>query len=377
MKLLYLTIWDFQKGLSDGVVKKILQYIKAFEDNGFEVDYTYYMGNERKLYFHKENKDIAIGKSAYIKGIDLRRIVKNFVRENRYEYVYIRNMGRIDKGIIAILRIIYKNGGKIFYEFPTFPYEYESKSIQFRLDMLIDRIYRKKMKPYIERVITYSEDKFIYGIQTISIMNGIAVKDIKRVSGERKDTDKIHVLAVARMQPYDGYEKVIRGMAEYLAAGGRKIQVHFVGDGPEKENYVKLSDDLKLDAVIRFYDSLCGAKLDEMYEMADMTLEVFGRGKQGIKVSSSLKSRESVARGLPIITGCKIDMFQKSLFPYVIQFSEDENVVDMFRVEQFYETITQNKTKEEVAIEIRQFAEENVDLSKTLQPIWRCIKGIE
>ena len=253
----------------------------------------------------------------------------------------------------------------------------ESNSMRFKLDMIIDRKYRKKMKPYINYIITYSDNAFIYGIPTIPIMNGIVVNDIKRVSGRKKDKNIIHILAVALMQPYNGYEKVIRGMATYRALGGEKIQLHFVGDGPEKNMYVKLSNDLKLNDVIKFYGLMQGSDLDKIYEMSDMTLEVFERKKQGIKISSTLKSRESIARGLPVITGSKIDIFQKVYFPYVIEFSADESEIDMFKIEHFYESIMQNRSKVDLAIEIRRYAEENIDLIKILRPVLDCMRGME
>jgi hypothetical protein len=103
--------------------------------------------------------------------------------------------------------------------------------------------------------------------------------------------------------------------------------------------------------------------------MADMTLVDFGAYRQGIYVTSALKSRESLAKGLPMVTACKIDVCEKIPFEYVLEYPNDGSDVDIFKIEKFYDEKIKVKGKLNVASEIRQYAKDNVEMSKTFKPV--------
>ncbi len=375
MKILYLTIWNFDKGTSDGVVKKILQQVNTLKKQGYEVDYTSYFDNEKSIYLNSNEETILLGKVKFVKGIELQCIIKKYLKGKVYDWIYVRRMGRIDPWGEAILKLLYEQNSKILYELPTYPYEMLSKDIASKIDIEIDKIYRRRLKKYVERIITYSQHRYIFEIPTINIMNGIDVDGIEIIKNEKRDA-KIHLLAVALMQPSHGYERIIKGMARYVERGGNKIHIHFVGEGPEKCSYQKLVEELGLSDKIEFKTFLSGKELDEMYELADMTLIDFGAYKQGIHLTSALKSRESLAKGLPMITACKIDICEMVPFEYILEFSNDDSDIDMFEVENFYNKIMRGKNKTEIAEEIRMYAKQNVDMSKTMQPVIDYLNGV-
>ena len=62
-----------------------------------------------------------------------------------------------------------KQKGVIKYiEIPTYPYDEEGKeSIKGRVVHFIDVHYRKKLHHYVDRIVTYSKDNFIFNIKTI------------------------------------------------------------------------------------------------------------------------------------------------------------------------------------------------------------------
>ena len=62
MKLLYLTTKDFDKGMNDGVVKKINYHIDFFKKCGYEVDLTYIIQNKKEVHYLSEENDKIIGR---------------------------------------------------------------------------------------------------------------------------------------------------------------------------------------------------------------------------------------------------------------------------------------------------------------------------
>lgn len=296
---------------------------------------------------------------------------KVFERIETPDFLYVRGTQSSNQYIDFFRRIKEKYPScKLIVEIPTYPYDKEVQKCLYPLDLWSRRKYSK----FVDRIVTFSPDEAIFGVPTIQTMNGIIVDDIKMV--EREKTDKIiNLFAVALMYPAHGYERVIRGLANYKTQGGKNIVLHLVGDGPEKPYYMQLSEKLDVNDIVKFYPMMDKDELDDLYEIADIALDVLGVYKKNISVISSLKSREALAKGLPLIAGCKIDVCEKKYFPYMLEFPNDTSDLDLFRVEEFYRTIRSNKSRVELAKEIRQYAKDNLDMSITMKPVMDYIEN--
>lgn len=340
-----------------GVSKKIQMQIAEFQKN-FDIE-------EISVPYQKRNI--------------LRRVydIIPFTMSNKYnfeevyskiespDFLYVRAVWADNQYMDFFKRIKEKYPDcKVIVEIPTYPYDKEVQKCLYLRDLWSRRKYSK----YVDRIATYSNDDIIFNVSTIQLINGINVKDVKMVYEEKKD-EKINLIGVAIMCPSHGYERVIKGLADYKKRGGKKILLHLVGDGPEKKSYMQLAEKLDVNDIVKFYPMMDHTELDDLYEIADMALIDFGAYKVNIYVTSALKSREALAKGLPLVTGCKIDICEKKHFPYVLEFPNDDSDLDLFMVEEFYKTIISDKNKIELAKEIRQFAKENLDMSITMKPI--------
>jgi hypothetical protein len=121
--------------------------------------------------------------------------------------------------------------------------------------------------------------------------------------------------------------------------------------------------------MVQFEHSMSGDPLEKMYETADISLIHFGAYRQNVYLTSALKSRESMAKGLPMMTGCKIDICEQNPFEYILEYPNDNSEVDMFKVESFYDEKIAPKGKLQVAAEIRNYAKDNVDMAIAFKPI--------
>lgn len=261
---------------------------------------------------------------------------------------------------------------KIIIEIYTYPYDKDDFG---RWDAwpfyLKELLYRPKLKKYINRFVTYTEDTEIFGIPTIRTINGVQIDKIEIVKGEYQE-NKITMMAVAYMQSHHGYERLIEGLRQYYQGNEHPytVELLLIGDGPEKPLYESLVQEYQLQEYVRFYPTMSGKQLDEMYDISDIALASFGTYKKGVYTRlSALKTREYLAKGMPIMTGCEIDVLDEH-YPFVKNFPNNAQAVDIMEVVKFYEKIKKEHTdKSTVAKIIRDFAVAHVSMDSAMKPI--------
>lgn len=288
-------------------------------------------------------------------------------------FIYIRRMVA-DRQYLQFLKRLRANypNCKILIELYTYPYDKDEfakwNSWPFYLKELI---YRNRQKKYIDRFVTLTDDKYIFGAPTIKIMNGIDVNAIKTVGGEFVK-DRISLIGVAYMQRHHGYERIIEGLRNYYSSSNPKTEVSLtlVGDGPEKALYQKLVDDYGLEKHVTFYPNTSGAELDELYDKADIGVASLGMYKLGLYGKSSvLKSREYLAKGMLMLLGCPIDVIDDD-YKYAFMAPNDDTPINISGLVDFYNAVCEkHPSKEECAEIIRGFAIKTVDNSIALKPI--------
>lgn len=268
---------------------------------------------------------------------------------------------------------------KIMIELFTYPYDKDDfgkwNAWPFYLKELL---YRPKLKKYVDRFVTYTEDREIFGIPTIRSANGINVESVPQIGGQFQD-GRINLIGVAFMQRHHGYERIIEGLHAYYSSqepSKYRVELRLVGDGPEKPYYQELVCRYQLEEYVHFYPTLSGEKLDELYDSSDIALVSFGMykakffGKMG-----ALKSRECLAKGMPLITGCAIDVLPED-YPYARVFPNDESTVKIEEVVAFYQQVRNRVgSKKELADVIRKYAVEHVSMEAVMKPIIAYIES--
>jgi glycosyltransferase involved in cell wall biosynthesis len=350
-----------------------------------KIDYQVKVFNE---YFNCEKLAIEKEKTNVVKSIIWRLPFGSFGRNyektlnniQNPDFVYIR-FNYTDKRFLKFLKELYQKYPKckIIMEVPTYPYKKDLMQTPSMIPFYYkDCFYNKWLKRYIGRIVTFSDDDEIFGIQTIKSINGIDVASEKIVSPNAHDGNEINLLAVAIFQQHHGYERIIQGMSDYYNNSSiknkREIFLNMVGEGPEKDNYVQLVKKLNLEDKVIFYGNKSGQELDDIYNKSDIAISSLGLYKLGINKLSALKTREYLAKGLPMITGCKVDVLTDE-FPYYIEFENNGSAIKIEKIVEFYDKIYGSVDRNKVIANIRKFAEENVDMKKVMQPIVEYIKS--
>lgn len=370
MKLLYLTTWDFTNEQADGVCKKIRSQISVFENHGYEVDII--LIRKGKVIYRECGKEREIAAVGNVKKTPAYFKMYKTLKNKKYDWIYNR-YGMMDTFYYRVLKRLHQNGARVLIEIPTYPYKGEKpQGILYQLMFWWDEVYTKKLKRITDRIITYSQDKEIFGVPTIEIMNGVDVEAIEPVQKEGKPDNTIDLLMVALMQPYHGYERLLKGLHSYYQNGGtRDIFCHFVGDGPEKHYYEEVTEKLGLRDHVRFYGKKSGIELDQIYNKADIGICSLGRYKNNVYWVSELKAGEYLAKGLPIVIGTETGILRLIDKETYLRVPNDDSALDIKEIIAFYDRIHHVKERKLLAADIREMAKKFIDMKVTLQPI--CI----
>lgn len=369
--MLYITVWDFTNEAANGICKKIRAQIKAFEQNGCHVDYTY-VADGKTFWVHDGEKTCLghNGKLGKLKAYDL---IRHILKDCSYDNAYLR-YALSDFYFIRLLAALKRKQIKAVIEIPTFPYEAENTGkLLDNINFILDRLFRNKMKQYVYRIATFSKDEEIYGMKTLHIKSGVDMDSIAlRRINEEKD---IHLLAVGQMAFWHGWDRLLKGLADYYRGGAkRNVIFHLVGGGEKTlREYRQLVKKLSLEHYVIFHGEKFGKELDEIYDQADIGIESLGWHRMNVAVSSSLKSREYAAKGLPIVTAAKLDAFPAGKYDFILTYPADETNIDIGKIVNFYDMLY-SKTNEhnrmaETAARIREAAERECDIKVTIRPI--------
>lgn len=256
--------------------------------------------------------------------------------------VYIRK-DILDASFIQLLSKIRKQKPeiKIVLEIPTFPYDLEWKNVKDFPMLIKDRIYRKYLHTYIDRIVVYGKEKEVYGIPCINSNNGIDTDKIPvRVPKLHKDK-RIQLLGVAGLAKWHGYDRLLRGLSDYYDRKDDNYEVifHIVGEGAEKKRLKKLANQLKIEKYVIFHGSKKGKELDVLFDGCDIGIGSLGMYRIKMYDGYTLKLREYTARGIPYIYAYNDPLIENADVRYYIKFKNNDSNIDVCSIVDFYQKI--------------------------------------
>jgi len=212
----------------------------------------------------------------------------------------------------------------------------------------------------------------------IGIYNGKNKKFIKirnavdtncyRLKSHTNSKDTIDFIAVAHVKLYHGYDRIIKGLHDYYQNENIKdkkdIRLHIVGTVEKSLNLKKMTEEYDLQEKIIFHGFKTGADLDSVFDVADIGIDAIGmfRRKDCKTFSSSLKSREYMARGLPIIVekGIDFEVENKADLDFVFRTDDNDTPVNINEIVVWFNRI--KSTNEN----IREFAKNFLSWEKEM-----------
>lgn len=235
-RCLFLTNHDLDE--SNGISKKIVSQVKAIEQLG----YTTYLVSIRFIgdsQFSVINGNIfcLLGnrwtKALFRNAIYYNRLY-NFVENKNIQILYIRYTQLADIFFLNFLRRCKKLHCRVYMEIPTYPYDGEFPNNVFRLAFVKfnDRVYRNFFHFYVDRIVTFSTDNQIFGIDCINISNAVDENLIPLVEKNKSNNKNINFIGVANLNFWHGYDRMVEGINNYYNEDhDTNVCFYIVGEG--------------------------------------------------------------------------------------------------------------------------------------------------
>jgi hypothetical protein len=351
------------EALSDhsGISKKIKAQVKGFINNGIEMELSSFSLDDTKNYNYAtrtvNGKVIENFKTNSllnkIQRISCFNKLYEYIQKNKIDFVYIRYVHTASPFFIKFLKKLKENSVKILLEIPTYPYddEYKYASLKQKTFLIVEKFYRKKLRYYVDNIITVQNYNSIFGINTIKIGNGFDLTDIPIVKKDNS-IDSINLIGVASLNIAHGFDRVIKGLCTYYSKPQLKqVYFHIVGDSNTKEanKYKRLVSSCNLTNYVIFHGKRFGKELDLLFNSSDIGIGCLGNHRKKIVEAKSLKNREYCARGIPFIYSEIDEDFDDKSF--VIKAPADESPINIMQIIEFLEINKNDKNK------IREYAE--------------------
>jgi hypothetical protein len=351
MKILFLTYHGFNS--FSGITKKMYAQIKGLRQNGHEVHVCWYAeaedhnwhryidGGSVQNYGHRR---IASIKNKYQFGC-----VYDFCKKNGIELVYARSYINASPFLIHLFRKFKRSGIKSVIEIPTYPYDHEFKSlpIDHKIRLWQDKLFRRSLAKQTNAIVTFSDEKRIFGQRTINISNGIDFDELP-IHKNVDCSQEVHLIAVAEVHLWHGLDRLIEGLGQYYQnkKNKRPVYFHIVGRVWETEMYdtkyatgfathIKKYD---IEDYVIFHDRLFGEELNQVFEKCAFAIGSLARHRSGITNIKTLKNREYACRGIPFIYSENDSDFDNQ--SYILKAPADESPIDIERILHFIDNFS-------------------------------------
>ncbi|MFC5649863.1 glycosyltransferase family 4 protein [Paenibacillus solisilvae] len=380
MKILFIT--SVIKDLSSGVFKKNGWQVKAMRALGHQVSFGYF-DTQDTFVIENEHGQVTTVIPAHSYGFGRRKVmisIKNFMAGKGYELLYSR-WEQYYPLIARTYREIKKTGTKVYLEIPTYPLQEERKNIRQRyfkekryvkwlkhwLYQVISEIGEGRMKDAVDKVVTFMNHKTIWGIPVICLDNGVDVESVPHRTYVPQSSI-IHLIGVGNIADWHGYDRLIRSIKDYYSLEKRDYDVKFtiVGDGISVTSLKRLVTQLNLEQIVQFTGLKHGKELDQLFDHADVAVSSLAEFRRNLETASTLKMKEYVARGIPIIYAYNEMGLTGNEF-FVKQFPNNDSAIDFSEIIQFVLECRENHQK---ILEIREFAVKKYDWKLQIQHVF-------
>ena len=157
----------------------------------------------------------------------------------------------------------------------------------------------------------------------------------------------MHLIGVAEVHYWHGYDRLIAGIGEYYKNGGKRdVFFHIVGGvGPSEmydsihaPGFAELMEKYQIKDKVIFHGQLFGQQLDEVFNQCQFAIGSLARHRSGITNIKTLKNREYATRGIPFIYSEQDSDFDAQ--PYVLKAPADESPIALQQIIDFMESFT-------------------------------------
>ena len=364
MKILFLVYHGFSE--VSGISKKIHYQVKGLCENGHDVRLCYYgfdeNGHRCRSIDDKVIQDYGIGRWAGFRQRLSYDCIYDYCIREKIELVYARCFMNANPWLIHFFKKLRDAGVHAVTEIPTYPYDAEFVGFPFqtRMNLKVDQLFRHKLYAQMDAIVTFSDAKEIFGQRTINISNGVDFDSIPlhQPSAVSHQSSELHLIGVAEVHYWHGYDRMIAGIGEYYKNGGKKdVFFHVVGGvGPSEmydsihaPGFAELIEKYDIKEHVIFHGQLFGDELTKVFNQCQFAIGSLARHRSGITVIKTLKNREYATRGVPFIYSEQDSDFDDQ--PYVLKAPADESPVEIQQIIDFVSSVQMHPKEIRLTVE--------------------------
>lgn len=347
MKILFLTYHGFNS--SSGITKKMMAQIEGLRQNGHEVHVCTYTTNEQgshcRFVDDKVLQDYGRGPRGSLRQRFGWKCVYDYCVLNGIQLIYARSYMNASPMLVMLFRQLRKAGVHSVMEVPTYPYDQEFADLPFihRFRLFVDKIFRRMLAAQNDAIVTFSDEKRIFGQRTIRISNGVDF-DNTPLNQPVGDEHALHLIGVAEVHPWHGFDRLIEGMGQYKEQGGmerRPVYFHIVGAVYDSEmqgtrmapGFAPIIRKYGIEKYVVFHGKRFGKELDSVFQQCTFAVGSLARHRSGVNSLKTLKNREYATRGIPFVYSENDSDFDHQ--PYVLKVPADETAIDINKILDF------------------------------------------
>lgn len=304
--------------------------------------------------------------------------VKSFFKalfKNKADFVMIRYSDLVSPIVFLLMIFLRLRGAKVIIDVPT------PRVIGLQE---IDTVVKNKFLCFLRkslmictggwvfypahRIVQYANESWWFELgvkkKTLKIGNGILIDDQLPLVQSVWPAEELKLIGVAQLANWHGYDRLIRALAVINEqALPYKVSFTIVGDGHERPALETLVKQLGLEDQVIFTGMLTGKKLDEVFSDKHIGVASLGLYRIGLEEASVLKTREYIARGLPVIGVGEDPDFEKSS-QYRFRVANDDNFLEIVKLLSAFSDLNFVET-----FKFREYAVFNLSLESKLKVI--------
>ncbi|ADE83583.1 glycosyl transferase [Xylanibacter ruminicola] len=353
MRILFLVYHGFSE--HSGISKKIHYQVKGLRENGHDVRLCYYgfaeNGHRCRYIDGTILKDYGVGRLAALRQRINYECIYNYCIHENIEFIYARSFMNASPWLVSLFKKVKGAGIRAVTEIPTYPYDSEFSPHIWKqpLRLILDKFFRCSLYRYMDAMVTFSDATEIFGQRTINISNGVDFDSIPLHNYQFPTDGSIHLIGVAEVHIWHGYDRLIAGIGEYYknTQNPRQVFFHIVGGVHPHQRYKDnhfhpglqvIIDKYKIQDYIIFHGQLFGEELDKVFNVSCFAIGSLARHRSGITVIKTLKNREYATRGIPFIYSEQDSDFDHQ--SYVLKAPADESPIDIQKIIDFVNKFT-------------------------------------
>jgi glycosyltransferase involved in cell wall biosynthesis len=178
-------------------------------------------------------------------------------------------------------------------------------------------------------------------------------------------------MIVTTMAPWYGLDRLLRSFAPFQ----KKYKLVIAGVSDTDQKIKKLITEYKISENICFLGKINKNQLVSFYNSVHVCFGSLGLYNLNLNYASTLKVKESLAFGIPVVVGYKEEDFTsyKDFLPFYVQLSNDDSLIDFDSIEKFVSKFYSDK---ENKIKLRQLALKYMDVDVKMKALVENIKPI-